>query len=238
MKRILWTVVAATLVVSVAACSSSKKSTKKSTAATSPPTSTATKNSPSDTTSAGSVPTEAQLQAALLTAADVGTGFTARTYTRTNTSPPCAAAGSPSFRQLTSPPVDAGAKLVHATPRAVLNEVVFVYADAATAQAAFAVGKTGLDCATGTVIYSDGTKGSVTITPSVDVSTEVGADTAVAWHLTNADLKASQVVSVVGQAIIALTFSAAAAADTTTLPRPLDIMKNAVTKLKAASGGH
>ncbi|MEP7021651.1 MAG: hypothetical protein ABI808_13450 [Pseudonocardiales bacterium] len=243
MKRILWAAIAATLVVSVGACSSSKKSTKKTTkkttaAATSPATTaTATGASPSETSSSGAVPTEAQLQAALLTAADL-TGFTDGKYTKTDKSGPCAPAGSPSFRQQTSPLDDAGAKLDSATPQAALTEVVFVYADSATAQKAFSTGKAAVDCTTGTVYYSDGTKASVTISPPSDVTSSVAADTAVGWQLKNADVQGTQILSLVGQAIIALSFSTGAGTDVSGLPDVLLVAKTAVGKLKTASGGH
>lgn len=236
MKRTLSIIAAATLVVSLGACSSSKKKPDKPTtsAAGTPATSAATSASASATSSSGGVPTEDQANAALLTAADLGTGFSAGTYTKTNTSPPCAAAGSPSFRQATSPAVDAGATFDHATPEASLDEVIFVYPDAATAQAAFDTGKTGFACKTGTVYYTDGTKGSVTITGPTDVSTDVGGDSAVAYQLANADVQSTQVVALVGQAIVTLSFGAASGADTTSLPNPVAVAKAAVAKIPAS----
>jgi hypothetical protein len=112
--------------------------------------------------------------------------------------------------------------------------VIFVYSDPATAQKALDTGKTGLACTSGTVYYTDGTKGAITISAPTDVSTEVGGDSAVAWQLKNADVQGTQVVSLIGQAIVTLSFTTAAGTDTSSLPDVLAVAKAAVAKIPAS----
>ncbi|MFN2518570.1 MAG: hypothetical protein ABR604_05910 [Jatrophihabitantaceae bacterium] len=173
-------------------------------------------------------------QRALLTASDLAGGFTAGNYTRRDRPPPCAAAGSPSFRKQTSPQADVGTTLQHAKPRAALGEQIFVYADASTAKHALSTGKAGLSCSTGTVYYSDGSKASIHITPAVDVSSDLAVDSAFAWQLKNADIQGAQVAFALGSLVVVLSFQTVTGTDTSKLPDILSVARFAIAKIKSS----
>jgi len=240
MMRIRWAGCAAVIVVSLSACSATKSGTP-----TTPGPGTRSRSAPSSTSAAPSAPssgpgtsggplTEAQVQASLLTASDIAAGFTDGTYTKSDKSQPCAPAGSPSFRARTSPKIDVGARLVHATPQAALDEQIFVYSDAAAAQQALSVGKNGLNCASGTVYYTDGTRAPITISQAADVSADLGVDSGVAWQLRNKDVKGTQVAVALGPLVLTLSFAAAAGTDTTSLPDAITVARAAIAKIRSS----
>jgi len=235
--RVFWAAAAAALVLSgVSGCSTTTSGTasKASTAATRTPQPTTT--APSAPTSgslpASAAPTEEQLQTLLLRASDVGVAFTDGTYTKLDRPMLCAAAGSPSFRQQTSPQVDVGSELDLASPQAALTEQIFVYVDAATARAALTVAKGGLDCSSGTSYNDDGTTTPITVGTPADVSTDLAVDSGFAWQLKTATVQGSAIAVVLGRVIVTLSFAAVAGADTSKLPNVLAVAKTAIDKIK------
>ncbi|AZI59012.1 hypothetical protein EH165_13505 [Nakamurella antarctica] len=111
------------------------------------------------------------------------------------------------------------------------QEAVNLYVDAATASAAYDYAVAGLAC-------GDGKIGStaVTISEPEDVTATVGGDSATTWTV-GIEGETGVLVSVLsGPLIINFTFIAAAGADSSALPDPLELAKAATAKLIAAGG--
>lgn len=188
--------------------------------------------SPSDSGTSSDAVGQAQLETALLTAADVGHQFASTTYTKTDKPLLCAAAGTPSFRQQTSPKFDVGAELTHASPAAGYAEQIFAYQDASSARRALSIAKEGLNCVTGTVYADDGTAAPTTIGKPTDVSTALGVDSGYGWRLQTSDVVGEVFASALGPLVITLTFVSVPGADTSTLPTPPSIARAAIDKIK------
>jgi len=231
--RVIWAAVAAAVIASSATgCSSSSKG--RGTTGTAPATNSSTSSTSASSSSAAGGLDATTAQARLLTPAEVGTGFTAGTYTPTTKPEPCDPAGTPPLDTRIPPQVAVGVEADNASPQAVFEEQITSYSDAATATRALATGEQGFGCTAGTVYYTDGTKASVTISAKQDISTEVGmpVDAAVTWSLSNSDLQGALVVVRIGQVIIALTFSSPAGADTAKLPDVQTVTKLALAKVQ------
>ena len=233
--RIMCVATAATLVLSsVLGCSNTTagKPSKGSPAPTSSAVSSAPPTAGSSSTIA--LPTQQQLEAALLKASDLGSDFTDGAYTKTNNPLPCAGAGTPSFRKQTAPALDGGASLESAALQAALGEQIFIYADAAAAQQALTVAKNGLNCANGMSYSTDGTSRPIAISPATDVGSDLSVDAGFTWQLHNTTIQGTAAAIEIGPVILTLSFAAAAGADTSKLPDVLAVAKTAIAKLKSS----
>jgi hypothetical protein len=195
-----------------------------------PSTSASTPSAPSPSAPSGSSVSNPELEAALLTPAEVGPGFTQGTWSDTPSTLPCAPKGSPPIDSQAPPEVKDGREIDHSTIPANLVEVISVYQDAATASRAFALDTQGLSCPNGTL--SDGS--NITIAPAVDVSTQVdpsGQSKSTDWDLTNNQVHTVIIATLSNRVIEACVFSASASADVSTLPSPIVIAKKAFAKV-------
>ena len=195
------------------------------TEATSSPT---TSETPMDPT--GDV-TQEQVEAALLTAADVGSGFVDGTYTDTDDPPPCDPTGQPLDQQV-PPQVQAGTEIDHSSIAAAFQEEITIYASDDEAANAFTIGTNGLNCTDGTT--SDGTK--VKIDPPQDVSATVdpsGAASSTAYTFTGDGYEGVLIVTLAHRVIMVVTAQGATDADTSSLPNPVDIAAAAWQKALA-----
>ncbi len=179
------------------------------------------------TTSAEARRIVSAVNAILLTPAELGKGFTKRTYTPpdpkdTSARLPC---GQVNTAAQFPNALRTGTEIVKGNS-VQFDEAVSVYLDTKTATSAFAAAVAGVSCNNGKI----GTT-PVTVISARDVTAEVGGDQARAWKL---GLGPDSVVLVgvrTGLISVGFTFIVAASADTSVLPNPLDIAKVATERL-------
>lgn len=230
MRARLWAGVAVSITLTcVTGCSSSTNGKPAAVGSSSPGSSPASATS----SSASGPATTDQATAALLNAADIGSGFALGTYTPSKDAQPCAAKGSPPLNQEVPPTVSVGREFDNATAQAALQEEISVYPDVDTAKHALDVGTAGMTCSTGTIYHDDGTTDSVTISAAQDMSAALGlpVDAATSWSLSNQTLQGTLLVVRTGAVLTALSFAAAAGTDDSKLPDALAIAKAAISKV-------
>lgn len=188
--RVLMLATAAVAVLSLgaAACSSTSSSSNDSTTTT-VASSTSTSATPTTSTLLTSNEVKAQVQAALLTAAELGPGFTELTVQVTDNPTPC---GTPDPDTVVKPAVQVtmGAK----SPGGVeLQEQISVFDTAAAATDNFALAMAGLNCSTPTL--GDGS--ALTVSGPTDVLAELnieGLQQAASWTLSSPAVQGQLVV--------------------------------------------
>lgn len=220
--RVLITVLAVGVVAALSACGSDKDTPAP--AATNP----ATSASPSPTSVAPTSedPTE-DLKRALLTAADIGPGFVEGVWQPPdpNEPSPC---GKPSASAQFPNAIRIGAEFAKGQDLR-LTQGINVFADTATAKAAYAAGVDGLSCAQATVGGQP-----VTIGAPTDVTAGVGGETATGWTIKAAGLDGVLIAVQAEQAVLTFTFLALGGADTSTVTDPVTLARTGVGKAMAA----
>ncbi|KAA1417134.1 hypothetical protein F0U44_18380 [Nocardioides humilatus] len=216
-----------------------KKSDDKVTETVTPtPSETPTTEATAPTTDSSATPmdptgdvTQEQLDAALLTAEEVGAGFVLGTYTDTDDPPLCDPDGTPLDEQF-PPQVTGGVELDHSDGIAAIQEELAIYESDEAAATAFAAGLAGLNCTDGTT--GDGT--AVTIGAPQDVTANVdttGLGTSTAYEITSESFQGVLIVTLAHRVILATSFAATPDADTSAFPNPIDVQAAAFAKALA-----
>lgn len=181
--------------------------------------------------------TNQQAQAALLTAAEVGGGFTARPSGGTG-APLCDQHAPPLDQQF---PPSGKARIEFIAPGgvALFGEEVLGYDSVTTTDQALAAGERALACRTATIhTQVNGKRQAIQyrIQPAIDVTNlvPVTVDKALRWVIrTDSHLYIQEVVTKIGANIVVLTFAAATNADTSHLASPATVLGAALRKAKA-----
>lgn len=195
---------------------------------TSPTTAPPTSVTPMDPT--GDITLE-QVNAALLTPAEVSPDFVLGNWTNEDSPPPCEPEGTPV--DVTIPPsVEGGVEMGTSDGQIAMSEEIAIYETEDLASEAFSLGSAGLDCTTATL--PDGS--TATISAPQDVSSQVNANgigTSTAWQVTGDGYEVLLVATLSGRIVLACTFSSATDADTSALPNPVDVATAAFAKALA-----
>jgi hypothetical protein len=230
--------------VSLGACSSSggssaPSSTPPASASPSAPASSpassgasspASSPAPSPTLTAQRGPlTQAQAEAALLTAAEAGSGLKSAPSDTTPQPFPCTPHSKPP--DVTVPPkAKATATFVNSTQDIEVIQQIASFTDEATAVKALQLAEKGLDCSTGTVGgQTVQLKGPLDVTNSL--TTKV--DAAGIWAVNGKGAKQSIIIVKMGQRVLALSFGAATGADESSLDA-IGIVNRALAKVAVA----
>lgn len=159
----------------------------------------------------------------LLTAEEVGPGFTAGEEPVPDASVP-AICGGPNAVAQYPVAVRVGAAFDGPVAGVQVTETVSVYEDATTAEAAYQAGVEGVSCSQGTVAG-----GSVAIVPAEDLTFDVGGEQATGWVLGNEDFDV--VIVTVQSDTVVWNFTYLAAGDTyDDLPDVLEVSAAGVAK--------
>jgi hypothetical protein len=230
----------ALVVAAATACSSSTTAGNGSgSTVASSPAPTASGGFPSSSPSPSQVPSTptssddtATLGTKLLTAGEVGPGFTGQASDAAGGPPPCGSATDPSLDSQVPPTAKVAENYVHASPEAQLVEELIAYSDEATAQRAVTIGKAGLNCTAGNLYSADGTATPITIGAPQSTNLNIPqVNEAIAWTLKNAAITGAFVaIRYSGNHLLVLTFLAPVNADTSKLPDTGKIVTAAVTK--------
>lgn len=230
---------AAVALLSTAACSSttSGNPTAEATSASIPTTPapsgssgpTGFPSSPSSSVASGGL-TAAQAQAALLTAAEVGGGFSQTQTDDTDTPLPCTPSDPP-LDQRFPPTVKVQSDFAGLGGKALFSEEIESYADDSTVEQVVSAGEQGLSCAAGKI---SGVQ--VKIQGPTDLSSvvQVPVDKAEAWQLTSPDVNAALILVRMGTALAIFSFAADPSVDTTQLPDSEHVFNAGLNKLAAA----
>lgn len=183
-----------------------------------------------NTTDANAVQALSAMNSSLLTAAEVGAGFTKSPPVAPDTSRklPCGGYSAAALY-----PNALRAELIAAKGNRVqFQESLNLYLDAATSTKAFDTSVAGLSCSQGAIAGTP-----VTIGRSHDVTASVGGSKATAWQVTIDGATGVLVAVSSGSIFIGYTFLAATGTDPATLPNPLALAKKATAKVLAAGLG-
>lgn len=183
-----------------------------------------------NTTDADAVKALSAMNAALLTAPEVGTGFTKSPPVAqdTNQKLPCGGSSASALY-----PNALRAELIAAKGDSVqFQESLRLDLDAATSIKAFDTTVAGLNCSKGSIAGTP-----VTIGAPHDVTASVGGSKAVAWEVTIAGASGVLVAVHSGSTSIGYTFLVATGTDAATLPNPLTVAKKATAKVIAGGLG-
>jgi hypothetical protein len=222
----------------LSACSSSSKSSLSS--SSSAASSATTEATPTTTaaSSGGGTLTQAQAQAAMLKASDLGTGYTDGTFKPDDpkTPEPC---GQQSVDAQIPPAFNVGSTVTSSSINAAFQEDYDGYNDAASATNAFNGKLAGVACTNATIVDDTGAKTPVTFSAPTDVTSSVGGVKAVEVDVKSTDTSANGFEGVLvavqlPQGIVAFEFLSGNGTDTSTLPNPGDVAKQGVAKLTAA----
>jgi hypothetical protein len=219
-------------------CSSSTSGTGRTTGTLSTPgASTPAPTTPAPTTPASSAPasgdpsvTQADANAALLSPTDLGTGFTAAQFSPSSDPLPCTP-NDPPLEQRFHSTVEAGTAMVTQAQDVGLSEELRVYADADTAKRVLQAAAHGLDCKQGTLNLT-GTPETVTFGKTQDVTSDVGAESAIAVQATSSKYGIVLVGCKLGRLLVLFSFLSDKTADTSKLPNPITIAAKGITKIK------
>lgn len=187
------------------------------------------------TPSSSGVLSAAQARRALLTPADVGSGFRAHTLKNGSTPFPCTPNDPPLDKQF-PPAVDVHGAFLNASAPAEVTEQIEGYADTGTTESALAAGEKGLGCTTGTVTIN-GASQRVRISGPTDLTSALAAkvDKAEGWQLKLKGVAETIVVSRIGPQLVVLEFTATAKTDQSKLPDAKKVTETALSKVIAAS---
>jgi hypothetical protein len=174
--------------------------------------------------------TKTQAQAALLTAAEVGAGFTQTQSDNSNTPLPCTPNEPPLSTQF-PPDVDVQADFTGAAGSALFSEEIQTYADAATVAQVIAAGEHGLGCGTAVV---GGVQVQLTGPKNVAAQLQVPVDKAEVWTLASSQLNAALIITQIGPQLIVFSFGAAPSVDTSTLPDESSVVVAGLKKVNEA----
>jgi hypothetical protein len=177
--------------------------------------------------------TQAQATGALLSAAEVGTGFTARRV-GSPSPPPCEPAGTPAITTQAPPAVAARRAFAHRGNDAFLTQDVYGYADSTRAQAALVLFEGSFGCTNGTAYYSDGTTGPLTISHPTPIGSNLDVDAGTIYDLRFTAQQGSVIVARIGATVLVLTFIAATSASSAGLPDGQSIVAASIRKIHAA----
>jgi hypothetical protein len=177
--------------------------------------------------------TDADAQAALLTASELGPGFREMASDNTSQPLPCDQQ-SPPLDQQFQPVAKAKTDLVSSNRQAYLSEEVIGYNSAATADQALSAGEKGLSCRRATV-QVNGKPIVYRIQPGQDITTRVGVtvDKSLLWTVRTTIVNIQLVATKIGAQLVVLSFAAPPNADTSALPNPAVVLKAALAKVKA-----
>ncbi len=213
----------------------STDATSETTSASASPTETTPVETTPAETSTPPMPTEGdvtseQLNAALLTPAEIAPDFALGTYTDEDSPPPCDPSGTP-VDEVVPPQIQGGTEIDHVDGIAAVQEEIAVYETEALATQAFGLAVAGLACAEGSIAGSP-----FTIGPPQDVTAQVntsGIGTSTAWEVSSEGFKGVIVATLASRLILATQFGATPDADTSALPSPVDIAAAAFAKALA-----
>lgn len=185
---------------------------------------------PSSTSSAAGGLTEAQAKAALLTASDIGGGFSQTPADTSDTPLPCTP-NQPPLSQQFPPGVKVEAGFGGLGGKALVSEEIESYADAGTVGQVIAAGEQGLACGTATV---SGTK--ITIGGPTDLSAHLTTpvDKAEGWALSSSAVNGSLIVAQLGQHLVVFSFSADPSVSSSELPDAQQIVNDGLANVAAA----
>jgi hypothetical protein len=187
---------------------------------------------PSGSAGGGSL-TQSQAEAALLTPAEVGTGFTLGQADSTKEPLPCAPKGSAPLETQVPPQVDADNEYDQGQ-NVGFEEELLVYSDATTAAKAYTLGVAGFHCTSGVIYNDDGSTTPVTITASQDDTATLGVDGATEWGIKTSTLQGGVFAIQFGSRLLVCTFVAATSVDTSTLPDVATVVEDALKKAQSA----
>jgi hypothetical protein len=185
---------------------------------------------PSSSAAGGETVTQAEANAALLTPADLGSGFVAAQFSPGSDPLPCTPNDPPLGQQFDST-LQAGTAMTTQSQDVGLSEELRVYADPDTAAQVFDAAKHGLDCKSGKLDLT-GTAETVTFSDEQDVTADVGAESAVAVQATSAKYRIVLVGCKLGRLVVLFSFLGDKGADTSKLPSPIVIAQKGVAKIK------
>jgi len=173
---------------------------------------------------------EAKATAALLTAAEVGGGFTQTQSDDSDTPLPCSP-NEPTLSQRFPPDVKVQVDFASASGNALISEEIETYADTDTVAQVVAAGEQGLSCGTTTV---GGTQVKIDGPTELTSQLQVPVDKAEAWVVKSSALNASLIIVQKDQQLVVFSFGAAPSVDTTKLPDPATLVIHGVAKVNAA----
>ena len=229
--------VAALLVVPVAlaGCSSSSggKGKTGSTSAA-PPAASSSAGFPASTppaTSSGSeTATQAELDASLLTPADVGPGFTKAQFSPSGDPLPCTP-NDPPLEQQFSSTLTGGTALADNPKAVAMSEDLRLYADPDTAEKVLQAAAKGLNCKQGKLNLT-GTPEDVTFSAEQDATADTHSDDAISVQATSAQYDIQLIGCKIGRLVVLFSFLGAKGADTSTLSNPITIAAKGIDKIK------
>lgn len=160
----------------------------------------------------------------LITAEDVGAGFTDGTEPRPDATVP-AICGGPGVVARYPDAVRVGVGFDGPGGTATVQEAVSVYADMATARRAFDAGAAGLDCSQGTVSGKP-----VVVTPAEDLTVDVGGEQALGWRVGGEGFDVVLIAVRSDEVVMTFTFLGPEGG-ASGLPDPLAVSAHGVRKL-------
>lgn len=173
-----------------------------------------------------------QINAVLLTPAEVSPDFVAGTWSSEDSPPPCDPAGTP-VDVAVPPAVESGTEMGTSDGVIAMSEEIAVYDSEELANQAFDLGTESLNCATATL--DDGSTASIGAPQDVSGTVNPGrVGISTSWEITGDGYKILLVATVSGQLLMANTFYAETNADTSSLPAPVDLAAAAFAKAVAS----
>lgn len=169
--------------------------------------------------------------AALLTPAEVGTGFVDGGYQPGDQADvtPC---GTPGADTVVAPTITVGTQATLAAPSATVVEEIRIYLDAGQADTAYAAGLAGLSCQP-SVEDGAGT-GAVTFTGLGNLTDELGGTESAGWTFQSDAFGGLLVAARLDAAVVFFQFLIPTGTDPASLPDPLLVARAAVAKVAAS----
>lgn len=173
---------------------------------------------------------EAEAQAALLTEAEVGSGFTQTEPDDSDSPLPCAP-NEPSLSEQFPADVKVQADFGGAQGKALFSEEIETYADEATLAQVISTGERGLSCPTATVGGM-----TVTIDGPTDLTTEIPVtnDKAEAWVLKSTAVNSSLIIVAIDTQLVVFSLTGDPSVDQSQLPDAQTLITKALEKVQAA----
>lgn len=173
-----------------------------------------------------------QINAVLLTPAEVSPTFVAGTWSDEDSPPACDPDGTPTDVAV-PPAVESGTELGTADGAIAMAEEIAIYDTEDQANQAFALGSEGVSCDTATL--PDGSTASIGAPQDVSGQVNPGrVGTSTSWEITGDGYDILLVATVSGRLVMANTFYAESGADTSSLPAPVDLAALAFAKAVAS----